>query len=152
MEDAIYQNPELQQLESELRRLTRGPADKVEISTAKSKVSLRRKQLREDALRLYREEWVRKRKDWTIVSRGKEPPKDPIKTEIVQDLFRVMPERARVAEMMTTMRLLSADGRLKAVEDLLSLCTRDVEVMYRPKEVPINGECPVQSCRLPMEK
>ncbi|KAI9770979.1 MAG: hypothetical protein M1840_002683 [Geoglossum simile] len=138
IEHSILENAEVLELETRIRELIKGSADEIKISTAKSKLKLRRKQLRDEALSQHREEWVQKRRDWKILSRGKERIKDPINTEITQDLFRLMPERARLAEMMTSEKRLSMKEKLKAVEDLLSLCTRDLEVVYRPKEEPIN--------------
>jgi len=151
IEYSISQNAELLKLESEVRILIKGSAGKTEVSAAKSKLRLRRKQLRDEAFCQYREEWVRKRRDWKILSRGKERTNDPIRTEVVQDLFKLMPERAHLAEMILSEKTLSMKEKLRAVEDLLSLCTRDLGVMYRPKEEPVNGECPIESCRLPME-
>jgi hypothetical protein len=85
-----------------------------------------------------------------VLKRGKERTNDSIRTEFVQDLIWLMPERARLAEMITSEKTLSMKEKLRAVEDLLSLCTRDLGVMYRPKEEPINGKCPIKSCQIPI--
>lgn len=42
--------------------------------------------------------------------------------------------------------------RLSAVQDLLSPCTRNFEVMYRPGEGPVDGACLVCRCNLPEVK
>jgi hypothetical protein len=63
-----------------------------------------------------------------------------------------MPERARLAEMMTSEKRLSIEKKLKAVEDLLSLCTRDLEVVYQPKKELINRKCLIKSCQLLIER
>lgn len=41
---------------------------------------------------------------------------------------------------------------MSAVQDLLSLCTRNFEVMYCPGEEPVDGACPVCRCNLPEVK
>jgi hypothetical protein len=59
IEHTISENVEVLELEYQVRRLVKGSADEVKISNAKSKLRLRRRQLRNDTLCQYREEWVR---------------------------------------------------------------------------------------------
>jgi hypothetical protein len=59
-----------------------------------------------------------------------------------QALFRVLPERARLADRIKSKEPRTRVQRLSAVEDLLSLCMRNFDVMYRPGEEPVDGACP----------
>lgn len=70
----------------------------------------------------------------------------------VQALFRVLPERARLADMIKSDEPRTRAQRLLAVQDLFSLSTRNFEVMYRPDEEPVDGACPVCRCKLPQVK
>jgi hypothetical protein len=63
-----------------------------------------------------------------------------------------MLERAHLAEMMTSEKRLSIEDKLKAVEDLLLLCTQDLEVVHWPKEELVNGKCLIKSCQLLTER
>lgn len=151
-EALISQNPELLQLQEEVEQLIKDCADEYTISMAKQNLRRCRRQIKDEALRQYRVDWVQERRDWKILSRGKELPKDPVRTDVAQDIFRIMPERARVAKMMLFMRRLSVMEKLQAVLDLCTLCIQNVEVLHLPNEKPIGGACPVEKCQLPMER
>ena len=69
----------------------------------------------------------------------------------VQALFRIMPECARLAEVIFFNELVTTDQHLLAVQNLLSLCQRDFEVVYRPGDEPISGVCPVCRIKLPQQ-
>lgn len=60
-----------------------------------------------------------------------------------------MPERARLAELIASDEVATRDQTLLAVEDLLSLCRSNFEVMYRPGDEPIDQSCPECHLQLP---
>lgn len=66
-----------------------------------------------------------------------------IKDGRIQALFRIMLERARLAKMIASDAVVTKDQTLLAVQDLLSLCQRDFEVVYRPEDAPIDELCSV---------
>ena len=97
------------------------------------------KRLERKALESFREEWIRKRRDWKILTRGK------VSLEVDTDVSRLcllIPERARITEKMKR-ELVSSDKTREATHDLLALCKRDYTVFYLPGEEPVDGLCPV---------
>lgn len=72
-----------------------------------------------------------------------------INDDRVQALFRIMPERARLAEMIASDEVATRDQTLLAVQDLLPLCRRDFEIMYRPGDEPVDQSCPECHMQLP---
>ncbi len=64
----------------------------------------------------------------------------------------LMPERDRLAScLFKPVTLRSAEGRT-ALHDLISLCTRDSRVVYRPGLRPKEGRCPSPECSLDMNR
>ncbi|KAL2220556.1 hypothetical protein M432DRAFT_542044, partial [Thermoascus aurantiacus ATCC 26904] len=53
----------------------------------------------------------------------------------------VLPERQQLAQMIPLNELFTHSGMLSVVADLLTLCTRDYDVVYRPGEEPLGGKC-----------
>ena len=144
-EDAI-RRPQLLRFESEVLRLKRerGPAS--EIKAAESKSRAYRARLSKKRLQQYKFEWVRERRDWKVKTRGKERPNDETKTDLLDILSRVMPERGRLATTMISDRVVSEEERKEAIEDLYSLASQDRITLYRPGEKPVKGLCPVGGC------
>ena len=58
----------------------------------------------------------------TIESGGMASRRQSVNDGRVQALFRIMPERARLAEMIASDEVATRDQTLLAVQDLLSLC------------------------------
>lgn len=57
--------------------------DNQAFGNAKRRLTSYRKKLKQDALRQYQENWVRERRDWKILTRGKEVATDNCKTDFV---------------------------------------------------------------------
>jgi hypothetical protein len=89
-------NPELVELEREIQEslLADPPAAKI----AKRRLRSRRQTLKRLALRQYQEAWLADRRDWKILTRGKEQPRDVCKTDLVRNLCLLVPERGRLAQ------------------------------------------------------
>ncbi|THC92169.1 hypothetical protein EYZ11_008356 [Aspergillus tanneri] len=165
---AIRQNKDLQDLEQRLRELTAQQAvndsdkikdededededkdldgadedDKFAIKLTKKQVQVLKTRLYNTELAKYRDEWIQSRVETQVKSGGK--ASDVIVyNDITHCLFRAQPDRQRVAEMMPSDKLLSYQETLSMVENLLSYCTKDYNVFYRPGEEPVNGRCPV---------
>ncbi|KAA8642336.1 uncharacterized protein ATNIH1004_011280 [Aspergillus tanneri] len=170
---AIRQNKDLQDLEQRLRELTAQQAvndsdkikdededededkdldgadedDKFAIKLTKKQVQVLKTRLYNTELAKYRDEWIQSRVETQVKSGGK--ASDVIVyNDITHCLFRAQPDRQRVAEMMPSDKLLSYQETLSMVENLLSYCTKDYNVFYRPGEEPVNGRCPVGGCSL----
>lgn len=71
---------------------------------------------------------------------------DETKTDLLDILSRVMPERGRLATTMISDRVVSEEERKEAIEDLCSLASQDCTTLYRPGEKPVKGLCPVAGC------
>ncbi|KAK3175952.1 hypothetical protein OEA41_007274 [Lepraria neglecta] len=149
-EDAIRRDPQLLEFESEVRQLKRRRSPTCDIKAAESKVRAYRASLRKKRLQQYKLEWIRERRDWKVKTRGKESPDDEKRTDLLDILSRVMPERGRLAKMMISDRVVMEEERKEAIQDLCSLASRDCTVLYRPGEQPTQGLCPVKACGLSM--
>ena len=102
-------------------------------------------------LRRYQEQWIQDRLDGKILTRGKEQLSSLCKTDLVQNLCLLIPERGRLALIMAPDEPLSPAATWQATPDLHPLCTRDLSVLFLAGLEPFNGACPVKCCRLKLE-
>jgi hypothetical protein len=101
------------------------------------------KSLEHKALQTFRKDWIKKRRDWKILTPGKVA--SGVDTDVSR-LCLLIPERARIAEQMKRDSDLSRDKMRQATRDLFDLCKRDCTSFYLPgEEGPVNALCPV--CR-----
>ena len=110
------------------------------------------KTLKGSALRQYQESWIQQRRDWKIITRGREQARDLDRTDLVQSLCLLFPERARLAQRLASDEPLTVETKWLAMEDLYTLCTRDFPVLYLPGCQPVVGTCPVECCQLALEQ
>lgn len=103
-------------------------------------------------LEQWKAEWLEVRYENIIQSHRKISPDRSAATSRAQTLFRIMPERARLIDMIKSTEPRTREQKLQTVEDMLSLFTRNYEVMYRSGEEPVNGACPVCRSKLPETK
>jgi hypothetical protein len=68
----------------------------------------------------------------------------------IQAFYFILSERARLIEMIVFDKLVTKDQHLLMIEDLLSLCRNDFEVMYRFKNELIDELCSI--CRIKFSK
>jgi hypothetical protein len=136
MRDELRNDPEVLDLR-ERAAAARSPA---EAAAAEKQLRnlLRGRELK--ARTAYRKNWVKERRDWKVLTRGR------VATAVDTDVSRLcllIPERARVAEKMRRKSPISVDEMREATRDLLALCKRDDTVFYLPGEEPVDGACPV---------
>ncbi|KAJ5139397.1 uncharacterized protein N7515_004245 [Penicillium bovifimosum] len=103
--------------------------------------------LRLSALTNYRTQWVRDRRDWTVLSKGQKSPNDPEKNACTRALALIMPEIGRLAAIMSSTEPMSFDEKLLFMKDLQKQCSREYDIIYLPNEAPIHGKCPIESCQ-----
>lgn len=120
-----------------------------EIQAANRQFRIHRKWSKRTALDKWKEDWLDDRYQKTIKSGGTASHDKSTDANRVQALFRIMPERARLADMIVSDKIVTRNQNLLAVQDLLSLCQRDFAVMYRPGDEPIDNLCPVCQTQLP---
>ena len=104
------------------------------------------------ALSRYQNKWVQDRRDWKILTRGKIQPRGIYKTDLVENLCLLIPERGRLAPLVDTDEPLSPAAMWHAMQDMLSLCLRDLSVLYLPRLEPFEDACPVKCCRQKMTR
>jgi len=148
----VRQNPCLLELEDTVRGLQRAKADEDEIRAAQNKARSYRCSLTNKTLKTYQFEWVQKRRDWKIVTRGKQRPDDNEEMVQLGILSRIMPERGRLARAMVSKQEVSLEERRQVIEDLCTLASRDCTTIYLPEESPIHGVCPTQGCHVEMQR
>ncbi|KAL9118138.1 MAG: hypothetical protein Q9187_005320, partial [Circinaria calcarea] len=144
--DAIEQDSYLMELMDQIRLLKSNQALPSDIQAGRRKASSYRRSITAKRLQKHKLEWVQKRRDWKITTRGKERPDDNIKTDLLEVLSRIMPERGRLIKTMILAATASHEERKQVISDLYSLITRDCSVLYRPGEERIDGICPVKGC------
>ena len=149
-EDAIRRDSQFLKLESEVQRLKKRRSLACDVRAAESKARTYKARLYKQNLQQHKLEWIRERRDWKVKTRGKESPNDEKRTDLLDILSRVMPERGRLAKTMISDRVVSEEERKEAIQDLCSLASQDCTVLYRPGEQPAQGLCPVKECGLSM--
>ena len=149
---ALKSDPGLVELEDEIRALVQEEGASSALDSAKSRRNSYHKALYRKTLRRYQEQWVQDRRDWKILTRGKEQPSGLCKTDLVQNLCLLVPERGRLALIMASDEPLSPAATWQAMLDLHSLCNRDLSVLYLPGLEPFEGACPVKCCRLKLDR
>ena len=152
LEDGIYRDPELRELEKEMQTLAQPGGGSKARSRPKQQYANRLKKLKKQALRQYQETWIRERRDWKILTRGKAAAQDKSKTDFVQSLCLLIPERGRLAQQMAADHALEPAEMWQALQDLYTLCVQDFTVLYLPKSRPVDGACPVKCCQLRMDR
>ena len=90
--------------------------------------------LNKRALEQWKEDWLKTRYQQVIQTGGKASYNKSMHTNQAQTFFRIMSERARFAEMINFNELCTKNLKLQAVQDLLSLCNKDFEMMYRSEK------------------
>ena len=143
--DAIRQNCFIK-LRNYIHLLKAENVDPLELKAASSKASLNYRSITAKRLQQYKLEWVRERRDWKIATRGKEQPDDDLKTDLLDILSRITPERNRLAKPIISDAIAFNKKRRQTVQDLYSLISRDCSVLYRPEEEPIDEICPIKGC------
>ncbi|KAI9045863.1 uncharacterized protein KD926_007166 [Aspergillus affinis] len=105
-----------------------------------------RKKIYLEKLQRYQSKWVQTRRDWKVLTRGRERPDHVEQVAKKQALCKIMPELGRLAAVISSNEPLSFNEKASVVRDLFTQCTRDFTVTYRPGEEPVEGRCPVASC------
>lgn len=152
LDEELKQDRRLSELEAEVQTLRGAEGGNQAFSTARRRLTTYCKKLKRDALRLYQETWVQERRDWKILTRGKEVVQDKSKTEMARSIYKLFPERGRLAQKMAYTSPLTTDEMWAALRDLHTLCLREPEVLYLPGSHPIDGACPVERCQRPMDR
>ncbi|KAE8361714.1 hypothetical protein BDV27DRAFT_166718 [Aspergillus caelatus] len=126
-----------------------------DIRRAKREYSVLKRRISSNRLQKYQSQWVQSRRDWKILTRGRERPDHIEQSAEKRVLCKLMPELGRLAAVMSSNEPLSFDEKASVVKDLFTQCLRDFDAVYRPGEEPFEKRCPVVSCRKllePMEK
>jgi hypothetical protein len=94
LEHALKRDPRLLELQAEVQALTdeRGAAGA--LNEAKRRVTNYYKTLKSNTLREHQEQWIRDRRDWKILTRGKEQPSSLHQEDRLHVLCRLMPSYA----------------------------------------------------------
>lgn len=143
----------LQKLQYDVQNLVKNKdSDLFETSITKKQEKALRNKFHIKALKSYWEEWVQNCLEGKIISWGKSVLSRVIANDIAACLFKVMPEHQCLAEMIPSDKLLSHQEMLFAVNDLLTLCVHDYNVLYQLGEMSINGICPFGDCHFKLEK
>lgn len=150
LEEELKQNPRLQELEQEVRQCPR--ECQTALKHSRQLLASYWNTLQRVALYKYQERWIRERRDWQVLTRGREQRDDPHRADLVESLYLLLPERRRLAQRLASDAIMTSVDRWLATEDLYTLCTRDFSVLYLPSHQPVNGRCPVKCCQIELER
>jgi len=145
-------DPQLLAVQSDVQRLQDEDASFDDVKAAKNRVRNLHRVLAKRHLEQYQLDWVQKRRDWKVITRGKGRPDDLVKTDVSEIFATIMPEHGRLARTMISTTVVSHEERKQAVKDLYTLVSRDCTTLYQPGEEPLDGNCPVKSCSKPMKE
>jgi hypothetical protein len=124
------------------RTLTRTAGGDKALNKAKQRYTNHLKKMKSKALRQYQEHWVRGRRDWKILTRGRGVAQDRSKTDFVQNICLLIPERGRLAQKMAADQPLEPGEMWQALQDLHALCVQDFTVLYLPRSRPPRWRLP----------
>ncbi|KAB8242334.1 hypothetical protein BDV35DRAFT_396899 [Aspergillus flavus] len=141
-EEKLDEHPDLVAKDREIEKAR--SAD--DIKKVRQDRSVIRRKLYSKALQNYHTLWVQERRDWKILTRGRERPNHVEQVAQKQALCKLMPELGRLAAIMSSNEPLSFHEKASVVRDLYTQCLREFSVVYRPGEEPVKGRCPVTSC------
>jgi hypothetical protein len=78
------------------------------------------------------------------------------KTNDCDDLFNIlcllMPEQCCLAAAIASTKSLISTEMWQAIKDLHALCSLNLKVAYLLGHGPVNGECPVNSCKQQLDR
>ena len=134
------------ELQKEIEQLQHTKAAKGKITAAQNKLRSYRDSLSKVTLQRYQVEWVQKRRDWKVATRGKQRSEAHQQTDLLRILGQIKPERNRLARMMILDDVFSEQQRQQVIADLCSLASWDCTTIYLPGEAPINDVCPGLGC------
>ncbi|KAK1141018.1 hypothetical protein N8T08_009675 [Aspergillus melleus] len=146
VEETILQRPELVAIRARIEQLDT-KADPEAINFKKNEYRKVLISIRLSELHHYQAQWVRERRDWRILNRGKNPHESLESNAYTRALTQIMPEMGCIAETLSSAEPLSHEEKLLFGNQLLTQCRRDYDVVYLPGESPINGYCPVDTCQ-----
>ena len=152
LEEALQRDLQLCELREAVQSLTQTAGGHNALSKAKRQYTNHLKKLKSNAIRQYQEHWVRERRDWKILTRGREAAQDRSKTEFVESICALVPERGRLARRMAAEEPLEPEEMWRALQDLYSLCVEDFTVLYLPGSRPVDGACPAICCHLSLDR
>ena len=149
IEAAIMSEVTVQKLQEQVQQESyRNP---IAMRDAKRELTSHLKTRRRLALRAYQEQWVKSRRDHKVASRGLTNEQDAVRSDLVRSMSLLVPERSRLAQRMLSTEILSPEERWSAMDDIYSLCSRDLSVLYLPLHQPTDGKCPVKCCQTEMD-
>ena len=152
LEQKILRDPQLVELDREAQNAVRTQGQPRALNRAKQRYTNLLKKLKLEALRQYQQHWVRERRDWKILTRGEEAAQYKSKTDFVQNICLLIPQRGRLAEQMALNRPLEPEEMWQALQDLHALCVQDFTVLYLPRSRPVDGACPVKCCQVQLDR
>lgn len=149
----ILGRPELVAMRDHIEQLLADKASSVDVDFERQEYKKALISIQLSELHRYQAEWVRERRDWRIVSRGKVNPEYLESNPCSRALALIMPELGCIAETLSSAEPLSFDEKLLFAKNLLTQCRRDYDVIYLPNEAPTDdGRCPVDGCWADVQK
>lgn len=142
----MEREPRLQELQAEIEVLKRVGTQSSTLRETQNELKRYRDKLERKTLRQFQEQWMKERRQWKILSRGKIPATDSHSSDLFNIICSLIPERGRLATLMASKTPLSSADMWGAIRDLIALCKYDHTVAYLPDHEPIDGRCPVHGC------
>jgi hypothetical protein len=141
----LQYDPTLMEIDREIE-VAKACGSAKEIKNLEKRKKNERKKMYTAELKKFQVEWVQKRQEWKILTRGKLSPDVTERTTKKRALCNVMPELGRLVKRMSSDKPLTFDDKLQVTKDLHALSTRDDDVVYLPGGEPVDGCCPASTC------
>ncbi|PYH99229.1 hypothetical protein BO71DRAFT_415712 [Aspergillus ellipticus CBS 707.79] len=141
-EQKIDEDPSLTEISAKIE----GTQSADESRRLRREYSIQRRKIYSKAFQQYQSDWVRNRRDWKILTRGRERPNYIEQAAEKQVLCKLMPELGRLAAVISSNQSLSFDEKASVVHDIHTHCLRELDVVYLPDEELQEGRCQVPAC------
>ncbi|KAL4861637.1 hypothetical protein BDV12DRAFT_190940 [Aspergillus spectabilis] len=141
----LQYGPTLMEIDREIE-VAKACGSAKEIKNLEKRKKNEQKKMYTAELKKFQVEWVQKRQEWNIMTRGKLSPDVTERITKKRALCNVMPELGRLVKRMSSDKPLTFDDKLQVTKDLHALSTRDDDVVYLPGGEPVDGCCPASTC------
>lgn len=153
----MMQNPKIVELNARLDQKRASGASRPALQSLKRSIHSTLQTVKREELRTFQREWLTKRSNDFITAQlesGHENTAEVISSnnEAFLALCELIPERKRLAKLISSAEPCSRQEKLEAVQDMTAVCTMDHRIVYYPGERPVNHACPVPTCRIDLQR
>jgi hypothetical protein len=118
-----------------------------ETKSVKNELNTQRHRLKSKALKEYQQQWLKDQYRESAKNKGEDKPESGVSESRFAHLLLFKPDHLRVVATINGRVDYSDDTRPSFISTLVRLANEEEVTLHRPHETPIQGYCPVVSCR-----